>query len=102
MARDRIFAKYTGRDPMADFLPGIAARDIMESEFQAISDDDKARIKANADSPHAIYDLRHDAPAEVAQAEKRVEREAAEAAPVEAVSVTVAGADKPAKIETKK
>lgn len=97
MARDRIFAKYTGRDPMADFLPGIAARDIMESEFHVLSDDDKARIKANADSPHAIYDLRHDAPAEVAKAEQRIEHEAVAAAPSEAVSVTVGGADKPAK-----
>lgn len=94
MARDRIFAKYIASDPMKSFLPGLPARDILESEFQALSDDDKAQIKANADSPHAIYDLRHDAPGESAMAERRLEQEAVAAAPVDALSATATGADK--------
>lgn len=94
MPRDPLAFKFTGvSNPdgtATEFIPGIPSRDIHRSEFDAMTDEEKAALHA---SPiHRPYGA---ADEEAAQAERRIEREAVEQAPPEAVSVTVAGADKP-------
>jgi hypothetical protein len=101
MPREKLAAKFTGH-PEDGFLNGVPARDLYEAEFDALPDDVKAAIKANAESEHAVYDLRNDAPAEAAKAERRIDKEAAAAAPPEAVSVTVAEVPAKAQASEKK
>lgn len=89
MAKPRIAAKYTSES--GEFYNGIPARDLMEDEFSALTDEQKATLRESA-----FYDLRHDAPKEAEKAARHIEKETAAQAPADAVSVTVAGADGPA------
>jgi hypothetical protein len=86
MPRDKIAAKFSGH-PTDMFVNGVPARDIMESEFDALTDEQKVAINA---SP--LYDLRGEEPtASVAAADKHVER--AEDAPISTGTVVVPPAD---------
>lgn len=73
MARERIYAKFKGAmnpdGTPSEFVNGVPAHDLMESEFHALPDEAKAVVLA---SP--LYDLRHDAPDEAEAASKRVAR----------------------------
>ena len=75
MPRQRTVAKYTGEND--EHYMGIPARDLTEDEFEALSDDQKATLKASA-----FYTLRHGADEEAETAAKRVERASAPVAPM--------------------
>lgn len=90
MPRDRLLFKYKGDG--GEFLNRIPARDLYESDRHLLSDDD---LLVLAESP--LYEARNEADEQVARAERRVEKEATDAAASGAAGVTVAGADRPAK-----
>jgi hypothetical protein len=78
--KDPLAYKFTGAvnedGTAAEFIHGLPSRDIHRSEFEGMPDEAKAALKA---SPlHRAYG---DADKQAAKAERRVEREAAEAAP---------------------
>lgn len=96
MPRSKISAKYLGDG--SQYFNGIPARDLSEDEFEALPDEHKALLaQTPPEGVKPLYELRHDAPAEAAKAARRQASEAAEAAPPEAVSVTPAGGEGPAK-----
>jgi hypothetical protein len=101
MPRDPLAYKFTGSmnpdGTAAEFIPGIPSHDIHRAEFDAMTDEEKAALHT---SPlHRAYGH---ADEEAAQAAESLNQEAVAAAPSDAVSVTVAGSDKPSKAEAKK
>lgn len=60
MPRDKLAAKFTG-DTTTSFVHGLPARDIMMSEWEMMSDEDKALV---AEYPN-VYEMRNDADADV-------------------------------------
>ena len=72
MVREKIFAKdiaARGDDGVPlEFHEGIKQRDYTESEFKALPDEHQVTIAGSR-----IFELRHDAPEEAAEAAKRLE-----------------------------
>jgi hypothetical protein len=56
MPAPKIAAEFTGH-PSSAFLEGLPARDLTADEVDALSDDQRARLLANAASEHAVYVL---------------------------------------------
>jgi hypothetical protein len=88
---DKIMFKYTGDG--SEFHNGIPARDILESDLDALTDEQKVTLAGSA-----VYSARNDADEVAAKAEKRIEK----ADLVAADTLTVVSAPAPAKDGEKK
>ena len=72
MPQEKLVAKYQPSEPGAYFT-GIPARDLYESDWATLTDEDKARLAAVPPAGiKPLYQLRHDAPAEAEKAAERV------------------------------
>jgi uncharacterized protein (UPF0254 family) len=67
---DKIMFKYTGDG--SEFHNGVPARDILESDLDALTDEQKVTLAGSA-----VYSARNDADEVAAAAAKRVEKEQA-------------------------
>lgn len=56
MPKERIAAEFTGH-PTSAFLEGIPARDLTADEVDALPEERRSLLLANAASEHAIYTL---------------------------------------------
>lgn len=73
MPREKIVAKYRGEN--GEHFMHIPARDLYESDWAALTDEQKAALAV--DPPAGVkrlYELRHDAPDEAEQAAERIEQ----------------------------
>lgn len=78
---EKIYAKYVAED--GGHFMGVPARDLYESDWERLTDEQKAMIGAKPpEGVKPVYQLRHDAPAEAEKASKRVEKAPEPAAPM--------------------